>query len=195
MLNQKTLRKHKKHKNNSERLLLGPPKIRRIRKPKNLGETKKTKKTKKPILGKSWGKGGPAKSLWELFFLFFYVFLVFPRFFCFLVFLILGGPAKSLPELFFLFVCFPMVFGSFWFFLMCFLSFMHIYQCFLVLIVALMHLPNIYEHLWKTKTQAPWPPLLFKFAFPRKRGFWKKALFFAYVTKCSFFVCALSDPP
>ena len=54
-----------------------------------------------------------------------------------------------------------MVFGSFWFFLMCFLSFMHIYQCFLVLIVALMHLPNIYEHLWKTKTQAPWPPLLF----------------------------------
>ena len=37
---------------------------------------------------------------------------------------------------------------------------MHIYQCFLVLIVALMHLPNIYEHLWKTKTQAPWPPLL-----------------------------------
>ena len=37
---------------------------------------------------------------------------------------------------------------------------MHIYQCFLVLIVALMHLPNIYENVWKTKTQAPWPPLL-----------------------------------
>ena len=37
---------------------------------------------------------------------------------------------------------------------------MHIYQCFLVLIVALMHLPNTYENLWKTKTQAPWPPLL-----------------------------------
>ena len=37
---------------------------------------------------------------------------------------------------------------------------MHIYQCFLVLIVALMHLPNIHEHLRKTKTQAPWPPLL-----------------------------------
>ena len=42
---------------------------------------------------------------------------------------------------------------------------MHIYQCFLVLIVALMHLPNIYEHLWKTKTQAPWPPLLFRFLY------------------------------
>ena len=58
------------------------------------------------------------------------------------------------------FFCFPMVFSSFCFFLMCFLSFMHIYQCFLVLIVALMHLPNIYENVWKTKTQAPWPPLL-----------------------------------
>ena len=48
-----------------------------------------------------------------------------------------------------------MVFSSFYFFLCVFLSFMHIYQCFLVLIVALMHLPNIYENVWKTKTQAP----------------------------------------
>ena len=42
---------------------------------------------------------------------------------------------------------------------------MHIYQCFLVLIVALMHLPNTYENLWKTKTQAPWPPLLYFYLF------------------------------
>ena len=42
---------------------------------------------------------------------------------------------------------------------------MHIYQCFLVLIVALMHLPNIHEHLGKTKTQAPWPPLLYIYIY------------------------------
>ena len=78
MLNQKTLRKHKKHKNNSERLLLGPPKIRRIRKPKNLGETKKTKKNNSgEVLRK---RGSSQESLRIVFFVFFgfpKVFLVF----------------------------------------------------------------------------------------------------------------------
>ena len=130
MLNQKTLRKHKKHKNNSERLLLGPPKIRRIRKPKKPWEKKK----KKTILGKSWGKGGPAKSLWELFFLFFLVFprffwfsqrvffflffLVFPRFFWFFVFFWFWGvqPRVSQNCFFSLFV-FPWFLVLFVFFL------------------------------------------------------------------------------
>ena len=83
MLNQKTLRKHKKHKNNSERLLLGPPKIRRIRKPKNLGETKKTKKTKKNNSGEVLRKRGSSQESLRivffgfLFFGFHKVFLVF----------------------------------------------------------------------------------------------------------------------
>ena len=151
MLNQKTLRKHKKHKNNSERLLLGPPKIRRIRKPKKPWENKKNNSGE--VLRK---RGSSQESLRIVFFGFLGFFWFSQGFFVFLVFLILGGPAKSLPELFFFVFCFLKAFlVLFWF-----LSFMHIYQCFLVLIVALMHLPNIYEHLWKTKTQAPWPPLL-----------------------------------
>ena len=107
MLNQKTLRKHKKHKNNSERLLLGPPKIRRIRKPKNLGETKKTKKKQKQFWGSLEEKGVQPRVSENCFF-------GFPK--VFLVFLILGGPAKSLWELFFLFFWFSQGFFGFLFF-------------------------------------------------------------------------------
>ena len=137
--------------------MLGPPKIRRIRKPKKPWENQKNLKNQK---NQFWGsleeKGVQPRVSENCFFCFFMFFWFSQGFFCFLVFLILGGPAKSLPELFFFVFCFLKAFlVLFWF-----LSFMHIYQCFLVLIVALMHLPNIYENLWKTKTQAPWPPLL-----------------------------------
>ena len=98
MLNQKTLRKHKKHKNNSKRLLLGPPKIRRIRKPKNLW------KTKNQFWGSLEEKGVQPRVSENCFF------LVFPRFFGFLILLILGGPSKSLSELFLCFLCFLKVF-------------------------------------------------------------------------------------
>ena len=119
----------------------------------NLGKAKKTKK--KQFWGSLEEKGVQPRVSENCFFCFFWFS---QGFFGFLVFLILGGPAKSLPELFFFVFCFLKAFlVLFWF-----LSFMHIYQCFLVLIVALMHLPNIYENLWKTKTQAPWPPLLLK---------------------------------
>ena len=153
MLNQKTLRKHKKHKNNSERLLLGPPKIRRIRKPKKPWENKKNNSGE--VLRK---RGSSQESLRIVFFVFFFCF---PKVFLFFWFFWFWGvqPRVSQNCVFSLFV-FPWFLVLFVFFLCVFLSFMHIYQCFLVLIVALMHLPNIYEHLWKTKTQAPWPPLL-----------------------------------
>ena len=89
----------------------------------------------------------------------FWGFLVFPRFFwVFCFFSDFGGSSQESPRIVFLF---SHGFEFFLFFLICFLSFIHIYQCVLVLIVALMHLPNIYENVWKTKTQAPWPPLLF----------------------------------
>ena len=39
------------------------------------------------------------------------------------------------------------------------------------------------------------PITLLNLPFQEKEVFEKKALFFACVTKCSFFVCALSDPP
>ena len=81
MLNQKTLRKHKKHKNNSERLLLGPPKIRRIRKPKNLGETKKTNSGE--VLRK---RGSSQESLRIVFFVFFCFFWFSQGFFVFFFF-------------------------------------------------------------------------------------------------------------
>ena len=73
MLNQKTLRKHKKYKNNSERLLLGPPKIRRIRKPKKHWENQKNQ---------FWGsleEKGVQPRVSEIFFVF--LVLVFTRFF------------------------------------------------------------------------------------------------------------------
>ena len=154
MLNQKTLRKQKKH---SERLLLGPPKIRRIRKPKKPWENPKKLKNKKNNSGEVLRKRGSSQESLRIVFFVFLFFFGFPKVFCFFCFSDFGGPAKSLPELFFFVFCFlKALLVLFWF-----LSFMHIYQCFLVLIVALMHLPNIYEHLWKTKTQAPWPPLLY----------------------------------
>ena len=105
MLNQKTLRKHKKHKNNSERLLLGPPKIRRIRKPKNLGKTKKNKKNNSgEVLRK---RGSSQESLRIGFFVFF----VFPRFFGFSDF---GGSSQESLRIVFLF--FLVFLRFFWFF-------------------------------------------------------------------------------
>ena len=117
MLNQKTLRKHKKHKNNSERLLLGPPKIRRIRKPKNLGETKKTKKNNS---GEVLRKRGSSQESLRIGFLFFLFFFGFPKVFCFFGFSDFGGSSQeSLRTVFFCFFVFfgfPKVFLVFCFF-------------------------------------------------------------------------------
>ena len=127
MLNQKTLREHKKRKNNSERLLLGPPKIRRIRKPKKPWENKKTKK-------QFWGsleeKGVQPRVSENCFFVVCLFFLCSQVFFCFLFFSDFGGSSQESPRIVLFFVC-PRFFGVLlFFFLMCFLSFMHIYQRF-----------------------------------------------------------------
>ena len=112
MLNQKTLRKHKKHKNNSERLLLGPPKIRRIRKPKNLGETKKNKKNNS---GEVLRKRGSSQESLRIGFFVFLFFLVFPRFFFFFCFSDFGGSSQeSLRIVFFLFFFGFFGFPKFW---------------------------------------------------------------------------------
>ena len=132
MLNQKTLRKQK-IKNILRDSCLDPPKSEESENQKNLGKTKKNLKNQK---NQFWGsleeKGVQPRVSENCFFRFFWFS---QGLFGFLVFLILGGPAKSLPELFFFVFCFLKAFlVLFWF-----LSFMHIYQCFLVLIVALLY--------------------------------------------------------
>ena len=163
MLNQKTLRKQKTKKKTFWETLAWTPKIRRIRKPKNLGETKKTKKNNS---GEVLRKRGSSQESLRIVFLWFVCFFYVPKFFFVFCFFWFWGvqPRVSQNCVFSLFV-FPWFLVLFVFFLCVFLSFMHIYQCFLVLIVALMHLPNIYENLWKTKTQAPWPPLLYIYIY------------------------------
>ena len=134
MLNQKTLRKQK-IKNILRDSCLDSPKSEESENQKNLGKTKKTQKTKKPILGSLEEKGVQPRVSENCFFVFL-GFFGFPKvFFVFFVFLILGGPAKSLPELFFFVFCFLKAFLVLFWFLSC----MHIYQCFLVLIVALLY--------------------------------------------------------
>lgn len=105
MLNQKTFWENtRKHKNNSERLLLGPPKIRRIRKPKKPWENKKNKKNNS---GEVLRKRGSSQESLRFFF-------GFPNFFWFFGFSDFGGSSQESPRIVFLVCLFS---HGFWFFL------------------------------------------------------------------------------